>query len=77
MLQKNLPHNNNRYFEEFKIDEETGESNLTMIYIVEALDFISKNAKSNKPFFLYWTPDATHTPVYASKAFLGKSNRGL
>lgn len=29
------------------------------------------------PFFLYWAVDATHEPLYASKAFLGTSHRGL
>ena len=66
-----------RYYEEFKIDHATGESNLTQMYIQEGLDFIEKNAKAGKPFFLYWTPDATHTPLYASKSFLGTSQRGL
>jgi N-acetylgalactosamine-6-sulfatase len=47
------------------------------MYIKEGLDFIEKNAKAEKPFFLYWTPDATHTPLYASKTFLGTSQRGL
>ena len=66
-----------RYYEDFKIDHGTGESNLTQMYIKEGLDFIEKNANAGKPFFLYWTPDATHTPLYASKSFLGTSQRGL
>ena len=44
------------------------------MYIEEALNFISK---TEGPFFLYWVPDSTHTPLYASKEFLQKSNRGL
>ena len=43
----------------------------------EALIFIEAQQKANTPFFLYWTPDATHLPVYASKDYLGKSQRGL
>ena len=66
-----------RYYEEFNIDKSTGESNLTQMYIKEGLDFIEKNANAGKPFFLYWTPDATHDPLYASKDFLGASQRGL
>ncbi|KAG7258797.1 hypothetical protein CRUP_001181 [Coryphaenoides rupestris] len=31
---------------------------------------------SRQPFFLYWAPDSTHAPVYASKRFLGRSQRG-
>ena len=66
-----------RLYEEFKIDHSTGESNLTQMYIKEGLDFIEKNAKGERSFFLYWTPDATHGPLYASKDFLGGSQRGL
>ena len=40
----------------------------------EALDFI---AQAKSPFYLYWAPDATHTPLYASKEFRQKSDRGL
>ncbi|XP_025114777.1 N-acetylgalactosamine-6-sulfatase-like isoform X2 [Pomacea canaliculata] len=66
-----------RYFEDFLIDTKTGESNLTQIYIQEALSFIDTQSKKNQSFFLYWAVDATHEPVYASKAFLGTSARGL
>ena len=66
-----------RYYEDFPIYKKIGESNLTQLYIKEATDFITANAKANTPFLLYWTPDATHTPVYASSMFLGTSKRGL
>ncbi|NXH22814.1 GALNS sulfatase, partial [Bucco capensis] len=66
-----------RYYEDFQIDLKTGESNLTQLYLQEALDFISKQQASQQPFFLYWAIDATHAPVYASKEFLGTSQRGL
>ncbi|TRY96188.1 hypothetical protein DNTS_026764 [Danionella cerebrum] len=77
----NIPLYNNsdmtgRYYEEFEINVKTGESNLTQIYLKEGLDFISQQADAQNPFFLYWAPDATHAPVYASKPFLGKSQRG-
>lgn len=42
----------------------------------EALEFINRQTDNERPFFLYWAPDATHGPVYASKHFLGKSQRG-
>lgn len=42
----------------------------------EGLDFIQRQAEAQRPFFLYWAADATHSPVYASKPFLGKSQRG-
>lgn len=66
-----------RYYEEFEINQKTGESNMTQLYIEEGLKFIQEQNSAGKPFFLYWTPDATHTPLYASKDFLGNSQRGL
>lgn len=77
----NVPVYNNtemigRYYEEFQIDRKTGESNLTQIYLQEALGFIFMQTLARRPFFLYWAPDATHAPVYASKSFIGKSQRG-
>ncbi|XP_018412824.1 PREDICTED: N-acetylgalactosamine-6-sulfatase [Nanorana parkeri] len=66
-----------RYYEEIKINHKTGESNLTQIYLQEALNFISKYASTKQPFFLYWAIDATHAPIYASEPFLGSSRRGL
>ncbi|MEQ2277878.1 hypothetical protein XENORESO_009077, partial [Xenotaenia resolanae] len=64
------------YFEDFKIDLRTGESNLTQMYLMEGIDFIRRQTDAKQPFFLYWAADATHAPVYASKSFLGKSQRG-
>ncbi|XP_061619883.1 N-acetylgalactosamine-6-sulfatase isoform X2 [Phyllopteryx taeniolatus] len=77
----NIPVYNNsemvgRYYEEFKIDRKMGESNLTQIYLEEGLDFIYRQSVAQQPFFLYWAADATHAPVYASRRFLGKSQRG-
>ncbi|KAF2987981.1 hypothetical protein EK904_008669 [Melospiza melodia maxima] len=72
-----LRHGFDEYYEDFKINLKTGESNLTQLYLQEALDFISKQQASQQPFFLYWAIDATHAPVYASKQFLGTSQRGL
>ncbi|XP_078367421.1 N-acetylgalactosamine-6-sulfatase-like [Oculina patagonica] len=66
-----------RYYQQFAISRKTGESNLTQIYTEEALDFIESQAKMQRPFFLYWAPDSTHAPVYASSRFLGTSQRGL
>ncbi|XP_070575568.1 N-acetylgalactosamine-6-sulfatase-like [Ptychodera flava] len=65
-----------RYYEDFPIDHQSGESNMTQHFIQEGLSFIESKAKAKEPFFLYWTPDATHGPVYASKMFLGTSVRG-
>lgn len=65
-----------RFFEDYMITK-SGESNLTVLYTQEAIDFIEKQAKKDKPFFLYWTPDASHQALYASRKFLGTSRRGL
>ncbi|KAF6288105.1 galactosamine (N-acetyl)-6-sulfatase [Rhinolophus ferrumequinum] len=65
-----------RFYEEFPINQKTGEANLTQIYLQEALDFIKRQQAAQRPFFLYWAIDATHAPVYASKPFLGTSQRG-
>uniref|UniRef100_A0A667HLK4 N-acetylgalactosamine-6-sulfatase n=1 Tax=Lynx canadensis TaxID=61383 RepID=A0A667HLK4_LYNCA len=65
-----------RYYEEFPIDVKTGEANLTQVYLQEALDFIKRQQAAQHPFFLYWAIDATHAPVYASRPFLGTSQRG-
>ncbi|KAI1889921.1 hypothetical protein AGOR_G00167890 [Albula goreensis] len=80
-LKPNIPVYNNsqmvgRYYEEFGINVKTGESNLTQIYLEESLQFLHTQASTQQPFFLYWAVDATHAPVYASKRFLGKSQRG-
>uniref|UniRef100_A0A673V3G4 Galactosamine (N-acetyl)-6-sulfatase n=1 Tax=Suricata suricatta TaxID=37032 RepID=A0A673V3G4_SURSU len=65
-----------RYYEEFPINLKTGEANLTQVYLQEALDFIKRQQADKRPFFLYWAVDATHAPVYASRPFLGTSQRG-
>ena len=46
------------------------------VFLQEATTFMEKQAQQKQPFFLYWAVDATHEPVYASKAFLGTSARG-
>ena len=41
----------------------------------ESLEFISRD-DSISPYFLYFAPDSTHGPTYASKKFSGRSARG-
>lgn len=41
----------------------------------ESLEFISRD-DSVSPYFLYFAPDSTHGPTYASKKFNGRSTRG-
>ncbi len=65
-----------RYFEDFPIDRKLGVSNLTELFLQEALSFIRRETTAGRPFFLYWTPDATHALSYASPKFSGTSKRG-
>ncbi|MGJ8680205.1 sulfatase family protein [Paraglaciecola sp.] len=57
--------------ETMKVDQ----SLITKTYTDESLTFIEKH--KDKPFFLYVSHNMPHTPIYASKPFLGKSKRGL
>ncbi|XP_015792730.1 N-acetylgalactosamine-6-sulfatase-like [Tetranychus urticae] len=78
----NIPifENNNmvgRLFEDFAINKATFTSNLTQIYTRKALEYIQSNIDSNnRPFFLLWSPDATHAPSYRSEKFINSSRRG-
>eukprot|EP00116_Pleurobrachia_bachei_P003728 sb/3463990/ len=65
-----------RYYTNFTIVKGTGQSNISQIFLEEGLSFIESQVKAETPFFLYWTPDATHGPTYASPMFHGKSIRG-
>lgn len=65
-----------RYYTNFTINKSTGQSNISQIFLKEGLSFIEAQHAAQNPFFLYWTPDATHDPNYASEMFHGKSVRG-
>lgn len=56
---------------EWPADQDT----LTQRYTEDAVSFIQQNHET--PFFLFFAPSAPHTPLHASKAFRGKSERGL
>jgi arylsulfatase A len=43
----------------------------------KAVNYISKKAKSNSPFFLYFPLPAPHTPILPTTEFLGKSNTNM
>lgn len=53
----------------------TDQSQLTRRYTEKAQSFIVEN--KDKPFFLYLAHAMPHTPLHASEAFAGKSERGL
>ena len=57
------------------VEEGYDQTKMTKDYTNKVVDFIEKN--KSKPFFLYYAPNFPHTPLYASKDFLGKSKRGL
>ena len=43
----------------------------------KAVQFISRNAKSESPFFLYFPLPAPHTPILPTTEFMGKSNTNM
>jgi arylsulfatase A-like enzyme len=51
------------------------QSQLTRRYTEKAQEFI--HANKEKPFFLYLAHTMPHVPLYASKAFAGRTDRGL
>ena len=50
---------------------------ISVFHPQEAVTFINAQHAAKKPFFLYWAPDATHGPLYASNDFKDTSQRGL
>ncbi|MEA3224437.1 MAG: sulfatase [Planctomycetota bacterium] len=56
------------------LDQE-GMDSLTAVYTEEAVKFIRSN--KDHPFFLYLAHNMPHVPLGASKAFRGRSRRGL
>ena len=43
----------------------------------KAVEFIQKQARNEKPFFLYYCPNNVHTPLTPAAGFRGKSAAGL
>jgi len=61
------------------VDFHVDQSQITQTYTKEALQFIENHnpRKPGKPFFLYLAHAMPHVPIYASKSFIGTSDRGL
>lgn len=61
------------------VERPAKQDTLTLRYTREALSFIRDHsvAKGSPPFFLYLAYAFPHIPLHASKAFRGKSPRGL
>lgn len=50
---------------------------LTTWYTERAVDYITRNAKADKPFFLYFAEAMPHVPLGVSDKFRGRSKAGL
>ncbi|MCM5662553.1 sulfatase family protein [Galbibacter mesophilus] len=57
------------------LEQPADQTTITKRYTEEAVSYIKKNKA--KPFFLYLAHNLPHIPLFASKDFLGKSDRGL
>jgi arylsulfatase A len=57
------------------VERPAEQSTLTRRYTEEAVKFI--RTSKDRPFFLYLAHTMAHVPLFASKAFAGKSPRGL
>lgn len=57
------------------VERPADQTTLTRRYTEEAVKFIT--AKKRQPFFLYFPHSFPHTPLFASKDFKGKSQRGI
>ncbi len=57
------------------IERPADQNTITKRYSEEAISYIKKNR--DKPFLVYLAHNLPHIPLFASKAFLGKSERGL
>jgi len=72
-LKNKVPLMRNEACIEMPVDQTT----ITKRYTDESLVFISESVKREQPFFLYLAHSMPHIPLYASKDFEGKSERGL
>ncbi|MDT7828396.1 sulfatase [Pricia sp. S334] len=57
------------------IERPADQNTITKRYSEEAVSYIKQH--KNKPFFIYLAHNLPHIPLFASKDFLGKSERGL
>lgn len=57
------------------IERPANQNTITKRYAEEAITYIKKN--KNNPFFIYLAHNLPHIPLFASKDFLGKSERGI
>jgi len=65
------------YWRKGLTSDDFNHSNLLQDLTDKAVNYISKKAKSNSPFFLYFPLPAPHTPILPTTEFLGKSNTNM
>lgn len=74
MSNYNHPGNKVLYQDNDTLKENVVFEDLTRMYTDKAVDFIHNN--KDKPFFLYLSHHAVHTPIRPGKEFIGTSGRG-
>ena len=57
--------------------EDEDQRRITREYTEEAVKFIEREAKAERPFFLYLPHTAMHVPLYPHQDFVGKSRNGV
>lgn len=57
--------------------EDEGQRRVTREYTEEAVSFIEREARAEKPFFLYLPHTAMHVPLFPHKDFVGSSSNGV
>ncbi|MBN3582455.1 sulfatase [Algoriphagus aestuarii] len=57
------------------VERPADQTTITKRYTEEAVKYIQEN--KDQPFFIYLAHSLPHVPLFASNAFLGKSDRGL
>ena len=57
--------------------EDEEQRRITREYTEEAVKFIEREAKAERPFFLYLPHTAMHVPLYPHQDFVGKSRNGV
>lgn len=57
------------------VERPADQNTITKRYTEEAIEYIKENRE--KPFFIYLAHSLPHVPLFASKDFLGTSDRGL
>lgn len=73
----NYSHSTAFYDEEKLVYAETPLDKLTQLYTTRVTEIIKKQAREEKPFFLYYSHNYPHTPYKASKRFAGSSKDGV